>query len=30
MTAYGVLSNLADGAGFEKMWKELVDIDRGA
>jgi len=28
MTAYGVLSNLPDGAGLEPMWAELTDIDR--
>jgi len=30
MTAFGVLSNVPDGAGLEPMWAELVDIDRGA
>jgi hypothetical protein len=30
MTAFGVLSCLPDGAGFDATWKELVDIDRGA
>ncbi len=30
MTAFGVLSDLPDDAGFDPMWKELVDIDHGA
>ena len=30
MTAFGVLSCLPDGAGFDAAWKELVDVDRGA
>jgi len=30
MTAFGVLSGLPDDAGFDPMWAELVDIDRGA
>ena len=30
MTAFGVLSNLPDDAGFYPMWAELMDIDRGA
>jgi hypothetical protein len=30
MTAFGVLSNLPDGAGEEPLWRELADIDRGA
>ena len=30
MTAFGVLSDLPDDAGFDAMWSELVDIDHGA
>jgi hypothetical protein len=29
MTAFGVLSNLPDDAGFDPVWAELVDIDHG-
>jgi hypothetical protein len=29
MTAYGLLCDLPDGSGFDVVWKELVDVDRG-
>ena len=29
MTGFGVLSDLSDGAGFQAMWAELVEIDHG-
>jgi hypothetical protein len=29
MTAYGVLCGLPDGAGSERVWQELIEIDHG-